>query len=319
MLKEKLFINNQDAYENYGLYIKDYTPLIPYPPYKSIKTNDWHEQDGVEADLSCPVLSGRSITLQFYTGRPDGVSEAQVFLSDLLSKVYHTFYFPKIGKTYKFRLVSGPSFNQNKRFDKFSLTFAEDNIAIPTEVVPFVATGIPLGYTIDDADFAQYGCTVLQGTRDSLLKFSQPKEALQNNSNQLSGVIYDSNDIVRLRSKDITIKLHIRTKTISEFWQKWDSLWSSVFAVNTEEGLNAAVRVIEGDGMTFRCYYKKNAVDRFLFTPEGGVWCDFSITFAVLSYNRGDEWYYLAMEDDSPVLFEDGDETDENSTLVRIR
>ncbi len=319
MLRGRLFIDNQDAYEYYGLYVKDYTPLIAYPQYKSLQTNDWHERDGVEVDLSNPVLNSRQFVLQFYCGRPEGVSDAQVLLSDLASTVYHSFYFAEIDKTYILRMIDTPSFSQNSRFDNFSITFCEDNVPMPNGGVPSTVTGISLGYTIDDADFALYGCTVLKGTRDSFLKFSKPKEAWKSNYSIMHGVIYDANDNVRLKSKDITIKLHIRTSSVSEFWERWDALWTAVFLVKDTEGLSAAERIVEGDGMIFRCYYKKNDVSEFLFTPEGGIWCDFTITFSVIAYNRGDAWYYLEMEDGVPVLYEYDNENNDNPTLVRIR
>lgn len=311
-LAGRLLIDGIDAYNNYGIFVKDggLNGLIAMPSFKAIDTYDWHEEDGLEADLSAPLLDGRQFTLNFGISHPDAESEAQVLLSDLASQVYHTLHIPWLGRTYTVRYVSNGSFAQNARFDTLSLTFAEDAVTIPTVAVPTQETGISMGYFIDDADFALYGCTVVKGTRDSFLKFAATKEALKRSVSTLSGIIYDSGDTVRLKSRDITVKMHIRTPNVPTFWARWYALWNAVLAPEA--------RTIEGDGMTFQCYYKSNAVQKFMPTIEGGVWCDFSITFAVLAYSRGDEWFYLALQDGTPVTFEDWDGVSD-PTYVRIR
>lgn len=309
-----LYIDGVDAYTNYGLFVKDdgLKGLLQWPQFKasSIPTVNWHEYDGIEADLSAPVLDGRQFQLSFHINHPDAESEAQVLLSDLTSQVYHTFNFPLLGKTYVLRLVTNPNFLQKTDFDTLSLTFAEDNVAVPTATVPMQETGIPYGYIIDDADFALYGCTVFKGTRDSFLKFASPKPALKVSTITSNGVSYDSGDSVRLSSRDITMHLHIRTANIADFWARWNALWAVVLA--------PSYRTVEGDGMVFQCYYKSNAISKFLMFDDGGVWCDFTITFAVLSYSRGEEWFYLITEDGYPVIFED-DDSSNPAHYVRIR
>ena len=311
-LTGRIIINGLDAFTNYGLVFQNdgLKSLLQMPQFKKVEVYDWHEEDGLEADLSAPLLDGRQFTLNFGITHPDAESEAQVLLSDLASQVYHTLHIPWLGRTYTVRYVNNGSFAQNARFDTLSLTFAEDAVTIPTVAVPTQETGISMGYFIDDADFALYGCTVVKGTRDSFLKFAATKEALKRSVSTLSGIIYDSGDTVRLKSRDITVKLHIRTSDVPTFWARWYALWNAVLAPEA--------RTIEGDGMTFQCYYKSNAVQKFMPTIEGGVWCDFSITFAVLAYSRGDEWLYLVTEDGVPVIFEEDDESNPNY-YIRIR
>ena len=312
MFTGRLYIDGMDAYTNYGLYtgFDELAPLLVLPTYKTVDTNDWHEDDGLEADLSAPLLDGRQFTLNMHLRHPYTESEAQVLLSDLTSQVYHTLYIPWLGRTYNVRYVNNGTFAQNTVFDTLSLTFAEDAVTIPTVSVPTQETGIKLGYFIDDADFALYGCTVVKGTRDSFLKFAATKEALKRSASTHSGIIYDSGDTVRLKTRDITVKLHIRTADVATFWARWYALWNAVLAPEA--------RTIEGDGLTFQCYYKSNAVTRLMPTSDGGVWCDFSITFAVIAYSRGDEWYYLVTEDGTPVIFESDSET-EPQYYIRIR
>lgn len=312
-LTGRLYIDGLDAYANYGMVVtgESLKALLQWPSYKasSIDTNNWHESDGIEANLSSPVLDGRQVRMQFglmHNGLP---SEAQVLLFDLTAAVYHTFNFQMLGKSYTFRLVGNPSFSQNEKFDTLSLTMAEDTVAVPTSTASLLQTFTPSGYTIDDDDFAAYGVSVVQGTRDSFLAFASPKEALKRSISNTAGIIYDSSDTIKYTSKEVKVNLHLRTATVAAFWERWNLLWRDVLASN--------YRTVTGEGMMFQCYYSKCAVSRFSLLSDGGVWCDFSISFAVLAYNRGNEWTYLAWQDDAPVLFED-DNPSHPTYYVRI-
>ena len=69
----RLFIDGNDAYLQYGAYgvSGGWNELVAYPPLKSVESNDWQEEDGVEADLSEPVLNTREVSVKFafQTGR----------------------------------------------------------------------------------------------------------------------------------------------------------------------------------------------------------------------------------------------------------
>ena len=63
----RLFIDGNDAYLQYGVYVTSggYNELVAFPPLKSVESNDWQEEDGVEADLSAPVLNTREVQVKF--------------------------------------------------------------------------------------------------------------------------------------------------------------------------------------------------------------------------------------------------------------
>lgn len=311
MLTNRLLIDGQDAYTTYGLVLQEgsYAALVQMPQYKSVTTNDWHEEDAIEADLSAPVLDSRRIELRFYVVHHIAESQAQLLFERLKNTVHHTFTFVDLAVEHKLRLVSTSSYDVNSRFDTITLSFAEDVVDVPNASTPTVPTVRSLGYTIDDIDFSFFGCLVTKGTRASLLRFSDPKEALSVSTCDTPGVTYDSGDTIRLKTRDITINMNIHTRSVAEFWGRWNSLFAIV--------LSAGQKTIEGDDMIFSCYYKSNKVSRFILLDSGEVWCDFTITFAVLSYSRGDEWYYLATQDDYPVTFQD--QGGDDPLYVRIR
>lgn len=310
LLEGQLYIDGADVSSQYGLYVKDdgLRELLQWPQFKtsSIIMQDWHESDGIEADLSSPVLDGRQFRLQFHIAHPDSPSDAQALLSKLTSRVYHSFHFPFLGKSYTLRLVSNPSFAQNARFDTLTLTFAEDAVAVPASSGPSSEASFSTGYFLDGTDFAFYGCHVVMGTRDSLLRFAQPKESLRRSFSNADGIVYDGGDTVRLKTRDITVNLHMRTASVADFWGKWNALWYAVLCIDNDARnvTDRAVRIVEGDGMEFRCFYKSNTVTRFVPLDNGGVWCDFSIVLTCLDYQPATDWLLLAAEDGAFIITE---------------
>lgn len=316
-LTGRIIIDGEDAYTNYGLVINNYAPLLQWPQYKAIETQNWHESDGVDADLSGPVLAGRKISIQFGLSHADNATRSQTLLAKLAESVYHTICFPPIGKTYaNLRYVSNSNFSTNEKWDTLTLVFAQDIVQKPSAPIPESYTAPQLGYTIDDCDFGLFGCTVAKGTRASLWKYANAKENQKQDSVYSGGIVYDSSDGIRLSSRDISINLHMHSSLLS-FWSNWDALWTLVFKIDSTKGTSAAVRVIEGDGMEFRCYYKQCSVSRFVLINDNEVWCDFTITFSVLAYNRGTDWFYLATQTSEQVTTEDQD-VDDNPLYVRI-
>lgn len=285
MLTNRTIIDGEDAYTSYGLCLKSYAPLLAWPSYKNVDTNDWHEHDGVEADLSSPALDSRQFTLVFYLEHHDSAMMAQTLLAKLSDDVYHTLVFPLLGKTYSgVRYVSNSSFSTNDRFDTITITFAQDTITLPNTAPP-QASARSRGYTIDGFDFDLFGCTVTKGTRASLWKYSAAKENNKYSSKYASGTTYDSGDEVHLSSRDITINLHMHS-SLASFWTNWDALWTLVFKIDSTKGTEGAVRVLKGDGMEFKCWYKSCSVSRFILTEQEDAWCDFSITFSVIKYTN---------------------------------
>lgn len=317
----RLLIDGIDSYATYGLVVAEggLNTLLQWPKYKSssILTSDWHEDDGVEADLSAPVLDVRQFSIKFYILHEDTAMRAQTFLAALASQVYHTLQFPTLNKTFSdVRYVSCGTFSTNEKFDTITVSFEQDTLTIPTASVPTEYTAPQLGYTIDDCDFGLFGCTVTRGTRSSMWKYANAKENQKVSTNETNGIVYDSSDSVHLTSRDIAINLHMRS-SLAQFWTNWDALWAAVLKVDTARGTSAALRIIEGDGMVFQCHYLSNTISKFLLLDTGEVWCDFTVTFSVLAYNRGTDWFYLATQASEQVTTED-QVVEDNPLYVRI-
>lgn len=69
MMSGRLYIDGVDVYKQYGVYVSDngWNELVAMPPLKTVDSNDWQEEDGIEADLSSPVLNTREVNITFAT------------------------------------------------------------------------------------------------------------------------------------------------------------------------------------------------------------------------------------------------------------
>ena len=101
----RLFIDGNDAYLQYGVYVTSggFNELVAFPPLKSVDSNDWQEEDGVEADLSAPVLNTREIQVKFaFSGL---FSRFCAFIELLSDGAYHEFYCAHIQRTFTLRMT----------------------------------------------------------------------------------------------------------------------------------------------------------------------------------------------------------------------
>ena len=120
-----LYIDGKDAFVKYGITILEgsYSQLVEYPALKEVKYNNWHEEDGIEADLTSPVLGGRTLSLNFYSSSEAGRA---ALLALLTQEVYHDFDFRELGRTYRLRMVSEGGLTVTQGMTLFSLYMADD-------------------------------------------------------------------------------------------------------------------------------------------------------------------------------------------------
>ena len=299
MQSVRLIIDCDDAYSTYGLFLKNggLAALIGWPQFKKVKTTDWYEENGLEADLISPVLDGRTVQLPFHLAHHNTPSMARILLDVLTTvptggSVYHTFAIPRLGVSYSLRYVNNGSYNMNEAFDTFTLSMAEDSVTKPalgnnvtldfgnnvtetfTIAIP-TSESVPLsGYAIDGYDMALFGMYVVKGTLDSFQKYPRVKEALKRNISIQNGVLYDGSGSIQVMPQDVTMKLHIQSSDVTLFWK----MWYALFAVLMSDG----ERMLYGGGRFFACYYKSVKVDKFVLLSDNSVWCDFSLSLAVL-------------------------------------
>lgn len=299
-MEDRLYIDGLDAFTTFGVFVREdgYNKLVAYPPLKTVNSNDWHEYDGVEADLSDPALDTKSFEMGFaFTGTHVRFG---AFLELISDKSYHSFHFKEIGRTYRLRLVSSPNLDRLNTLGIFSLQLADDfPLDGYTYAPPLSTIADSTDYDLDGRKLTDYGIRVLEGTLSEIEKSPAVKENLLRNIGTRDGAIYDGKQVT-FSTKDVRINCLMRATTQSELWRNYDALLYDL----TRPG----ERLLYSDatGYEYPCYYKDSTVSEFM--ASGKIWLQFSITLTFTSFRVDDDEYILASEKGAWIVLEsDGD------------
>lgn len=299
MMTGRLYIDGKDAYTVYGVYVVDtgWNELIAMPPLKTVESNDWQEEDGVEVDLSEPVLDTRTVQIRF--ALTYAYSRYFALVKALSDGAYHTFDCTHIGRTYRLRLVGVGSFAAADILGEATLKFADDfPLESHRDHLP-ESTIIPNDrFQLDSVPFSDYGIHVLQGSLSEIVKTPEVKPNLTRTFAAQSGAIYDSKRVT-FKSKDVKLSCLMRAETLEELWNNYDALLYHL--IRPEERL-LWVDDLERD---FACYYKQCTVNEFY--PEDRIWLRFELTLTFTrDFRITDDDMVLASEDNIIIFTEDG-------------
>lgn len=299
-MKGRLYIDGRDAYAEFGVYVIQggWNELIAYPPLKPVESNDWQEEDGIEADLSSPVLNTREVSLRIAFG---GLDNRLLELLELLSDgAYHIFDCRHIGRMYKLRLVSMPNLTIAERIGTVTLKLADD-FPLDNYVynAPSSAVAPNADYTLDGRKFTDYGVRVLQGTLEEVVKTPSVKDNLLRNINTQQGAWYDGKAVV-YKAKDIKISCLMRATTLTELWRNYDALLYDLIRPS-ERALG-----VEELGAEYPFHYKSCQVVEFY--PMDKIWLKFTLTITVTrNFRVQPNATLLANEEGIFICTEDGE------------
>lgn len=295
----KLYIDGKDAYSLYSVFVTGdgYKELVAYPALKTIDSNDWAEEDGIEPDLSSPVLDTRELSIFFsYHGTNARFGAFVELLSD---KAYHTFDFREIGKTYRLRLVTQPNLSLAISLGLFTLRFADDfPLDGYTYLKPISTVAPQTAYELDGISFSDYGIYVLQGSEAEIQKSPAVKKNLLQNIASKSGAIYDG-EFVAFQTKEVKLKCLMRAKTLQEFWRNYNAFLYDLIRPDERQ------LYVDATGYEYPCYYKSCTVDKFF--PTDKIWFEFSLVLVFTSFRVEGEEFLLASEDDILIITEQDD------------
>lgn len=286
-----LYIDGTDVYAQYGVVLQGgYASLMAYPPLKGVNSNDWAEEDGLEADLSVPVLEGiefnppvldkKEVSLQFMARSKKRVG---AFLQSLSDKGYHEFNFTELGRKFTLRLLSQSS---DKLIpgdgDSFTLRFSDDFPLKDYQYLePQSSLTVNTGYVLDGRDLARYGIRVLQGSEASVRSLPPVKSRLTMNINSLPGVIYDGTAPVKYQAKDVTLQCLMQAESMSALWHNYNA-----FLYDLKRPSYRTLSVA-ATSRSYSCYYKNGAVSRFF--PDDKAWLEFTVTFVFTDFRPAEE------------------------------
>jgi len=317
----RLFIDNKDAFTEYGVFVEryGYKALIQMPPFKTPESTEWEEYDGAEFDLTDPVLDSKTFQMQFCVMNVSQVSDLFYVLSD---KSYHIFNFVELGRSYKLRLSQNQNISSRVSLGKMTVSFVDDFPPIRYQsgmtqedlsaeypsvlnVDPYETsvTKDEVAFSIDDIPFDRFGVLALDGTIQNVLKNPNVRDNLKVNIKGKAGIDYDDEEVL-YKTKDVQMKLLIHANTISDFWHRWDSLFTALIQPETRELF--AWDVINA----YECFYKNNQVTKFDILRNGHVWCEFTLTLTFVSDRPEETEWLLATEDMVWIVTEDEDDND---------
>lgn len=294
-----LYIDGNDVFLQYGIYVIEggWNELIAFPPLKSIDSNNWQEEDGIEPDLSAPVLDTKEVQVKFAIS---GLfSRYFDFVNMLSDGAYHTFECAAIKRSYTLRLTSHPNLEAAKALGFATFKFANDypmqdyDYQLPISSVPTYDD-----YSIDGKLFTEYGCRILQGTMSEVMKTASVKQNLLRNLKTKAGASYDGRNVT-YSSKDVKVTILMRAQTLDELWRNYDALLFDL--IRPGERL-LWVNDIEEE---FPCYYKNSSVTDFF--PTGKIWLQFTITLTFTSFRLDGEEFILSAEDNQVIITEQND------------
>lgn len=299
----QLYIDGIDAYATWGILIVQggYKGMATMPKLKSIDTNDWQEEDGIEADLEAPVLDTRSFSISL--GVLDVDFGIEAFLSTVCNGAYHTWNFAEAGRTLKLRVTSFPDLDSLLSLGTFSVKVSDD---FPLDGYDYLAPSSQMGYAntgfkLDNVDLASYGIRVTQGTLDSFRKPSDIKENMLRNIDTVAGAIYDGKTVTK-KSRTASIKCLMRAGSNAELWRNYDALLYNLSKPNERK---LAVKTLGG---TFPCYYSDMSVSEFVPVLSDGLpaWLEFTLKLILTTGSAEYEEGLFASEDGYALTTEDG-------------
>lgn len=274
-MTRNLYIDDIDVFAEYGVFITEggYNGLISAPNLKEIKYNDWAEEDGIEPDLSNPVLDTKEFAVSFGNIKNSMTEGFLAFLSD---GAYHNFDLRETGVTRKLRLVSQPNKTTIRTLEAFILQFADD---FPLNGYSYLAPINPIrqsGFDIDKKPFANYGVWVLDGSYDEIMRIPSVKKNLLLNYRNEKGVIYD--DVwVNYQAKDVALRCCLRANSISTFWRNYNALIYDLTRPNERRFY------VSRANDTFPCFYKSCSVNEFTIINKE-IWCEFTLTLVFTDF-----------------------------------
>lgn len=309
-MEGKFFLDGVDAYKKYGVFVEvdGYKGLVSRPPFKTIDFNDWSEYDGIDADLSSPVLDTKDFSITFCSDNSDYVADMLYKLSD---ESYHDFDFREIGRVFRLRLVDQPSKDVFYHLERFSLNLADDYPFENYEWLSPVNVGVEQNdYELDEVSFSKYGVWVLEGSDEEIEKSPAIKKNLLVNINSRKGAIYDGEKVV-FQSKDVSLKCGMKVRDIGTFWRNYNALFYALIQPGERQFYSERL------GESYPCYYKKIDCKEFDII-SGVIWCEFTLTLVFTCFRVGELMYLLASEDNELIMLEELDE-ENNPVYVDLK
>lgn len=273
-----LLLDGVDVARSLGVGIENqgWNDLITWPSLKEYAVNDWHEADGIQPDLSAPVLDAKEAGVSFFAPDLEGL---QAFIDRWgTAPAYHTLHAPSIEREFRLRLTKQSAISAYKTGAcRATLKLAQDT---PPTLYPSPVASMAVvdDYRIDGRPFTAYGCRILQGTLAEIMHLPDVKANLTRNSKYSAGATYDPTPVT-LKSKEAKLYCYMTAPQLSVLWRNYYALLSWL----TRPGYHTLF-VRDLNGVNIPCAYKSSQVTEFY--PRDKIWLVFNITLTIIMQPR---------------------------------
>lgn len=275
-----LNISGKDVYSTYGMYLEDQgaNSALQWGPRKPVVFNDWYEEDGIDPDLTSPLLDRYTFQLRL-AGAPS-TSQLDAFVEHLKSKNKHSILITAANTTPIWLIahaeyVGGNITNRVSGLVRIDLTFADNDPAFNySGITPSSNIATCDDYTIDDTPFTDYGVRVLSGTLASVDRLGECKENYLYDVSDIDGVVSGVTANAHTKDYDATLRCLMRADTLEELTNNYLSLRGLFTRTSGTRYIG-----VKATGKKYPCYYKSQRVTRFY--PDGKIWLEFDITVRI--------------------------------------
>lgn len=284
----KLLINGTDAYVKYGAFISQngIKELFSFPALKEPAKNDWPEDNGLNVDLTAPVLDGRTLSIGFGSTK---MFNYESFIRQFKIGGYTAFDIEGVGIR-KLRYVSQGNLRLLGYSGLFTLTFADD---FPMDGYIYAAPSGGQGhahYKIDGKPLSYYGIYLQKGSENELRKAADAKTNLTNSLKTSAGITYD---VDQFFDKERNLKLNciLIAPDQTTFWKNYHAFLYDL--------IQPGEREFDFLYRAFKFYYGK--IDAVNVSILGGkIWCEFTLSM-IATESKGNGVGYMGIEQDFTI------------------
>lgn len=307
-MKERLYIDNIDAYERWGVFVAfgGHNGLFQYPKPKSYETNNWHELDGEELDNRKFVYESRQITINFCCNANE--SKYNEFVSFIMSSVYHDFEFRVIGYSVRLRYSFCSSYQYGKKFGVFTFVFYDDNAFLDESFRPTITqekTLLNEYDSINDVNLSTIGVKVIGKHDNNLRKTAGVKDNLSVSYEYEDGTEYGETEFYK-KQKNSNVEFLITGKSKSEFWNNYRTFFWLLNCIDETANHKCkwqSLRLKSTPNVNYSICYVNNTVTDVFIDLNGGVYVKISIELKIQE-SKNDDLTFLTSEDGFIIVTE---------------
>lgn len=266
-------IDNTNLLQRFGAFVTKggWNEALEWPQFKAIRTNDWHEEDGIEADLTAPQVAARQFVIGMAVNDRQKYKDLLQFLSEKVSRDWSD---PSLPREFRLRWEGFSDLKYTDGLYLFNLKVAED-LPIIAERQPQPPQGMTQqAWQIDGSSFSAYGAKMLQGAEQSLWSNPSAKTNLSVSVSNVRGATYDNEGRVSVAHREVTLPLLWTDSDKQRLWNNYEALLYTL----TQAGEHKLVSPTHSRALP--CYYKSLKVEQFFNDPER-IWLQVALTLVL--------------------------------------